>query len=197
MVGDEALDGFAEVVPAMPSVCSVLGLRGAGAGTVGEERGAVAADDLDARVLAQSGGQGLRLAVGQQVQRLVGLAVDQDRAVPAALAGRELVHSQHPRHRPGRLWQRHHHAQHGHPADHDAQHHPQPDHGASGQDDTKSTDDPLQGARSPTVAAGVSPSTCSAKVPLVQSRLSQNSRRTDNPMSTGRTKTGASAILRP
>lgn len=131
-----------------------MGLRGVSTGTFGEERRAVAADDFDAGVLAQPRGQSPGLVVGQQVQGLVGLAVDQDRPVPAALPRRELVHSQHPRDRPGRLRQRHHHAQHSHPADHDAQHQPQPDHGASGQNDTKSTYGPLQDGRSPTVTAG-------------------------------------------
>lgn len=88
MAGDEAFDGFAEVVPDMPFVGAVLGLRGAGASALGEERRAVAADDLDAGVVAQPGGQGPGLAVGQQVQGLAGLAVDQDGAVPAALPGR-------------------------------------------------------------------------------------------------------------
>ncbi len=52
LVRDHAFDGFAEVVPYIPFVCAVLGLRGASAGAFGEERRAVAADDLDARVLA-------------------------------------------------------------------------------------------------------------------------------------------------
>jgi hypothetical protein len=154
VLGDETFDGFAEVVPHVPSVGAVLGARSAVAGAVGEERRAVAADDLDTGVLAQPGGQRLGLAVGQQVDGLTGLAVEQNGAVPSALPRGELVHPQHPRHRPGWHRQRHHHAQHRHPADRDAQQHRQPDHGTSRQHDAQSANDPLQDGSSPTVTVG-------------------------------------------
>lgn len=59
--------------------------------------GTIPADDLDAGVFAQPGGEGLRRAVGQHVDHAPGLDVDQHGAVGAALAERELVHAQDPR----------------------------------------------------------------------------------------------------
>ncbi len=55
---------------------------------VGIGAGAVAADDLDAGMRPQPGGEGLRRAVGQQINRAVALEVDDDATVapPAASA---------------------------------------------------------------------------------------------------------------
>lgn len=44
---DTLLSGLAEVVPEMPSVSDLEGLRGAAGGAFGVEEGTVPADDLD------------------------------------------------------------------------------------------------------------------------------------------------------
>jgi hypothetical protein len=81
----------------MPPVRDLDGLRCPGGGALGEERGTVAADDLDTGPLCQPRGQSRRLPVGQQVNWAPRLDIDEDRAVVAALAGGVLVDADHPR----------------------------------------------------------------------------------------------------
>lgn len=97
VAGDEAFDGLDQVVPDMPFVCAVLGIRGTGEGAVGEDLCTVSADDLGTGVLAQPRGDAVRVTVGQQIHGLVGLAVDQDGAVTAALPRGEVANSSMPR----------------------------------------------------------------------------------------------------
>lgn len=95
--GDGPFGGLAQVVPEVPPVRDLDGLRGAGGGTFGEERRPVPAYDLNARPVGEPGRQAGCLPVGQQVDGTVGLDVDEDGAVMAALAGGVLVNADHTR----------------------------------------------------------------------------------------------------
>ena len=64
---------------------------------IGISPGPVASDDLHAGMLTQPRGQGLGLAVGQQVDNRVALQVDQDGAVAVATAPGPIVDGNHPR----------------------------------------------------------------------------------------------------
>jgi hypothetical protein len=72
----------------------LLGLWGTRAGAVAEGAGAVAADDPYLGVVVQPGGEGVRGAVGEDVDRPVGVHVHQDCRVGATAAHGELVHAQ-------------------------------------------------------------------------------------------------------
>ena len=69
MLGHASFGGLAKVVPQVPAIGHLAGLRGAERGAFGVERSPVAADDLDLRVPGEPGGDGLWLPVGQQVKR--------------------------------------------------------------------------------------------------------------------------------
>ena len=86
---------------AVPQVPAVTGLDGAGqraADRLAVGAGAVAADDFDARVIAQPGFQHVRFAAGQDIDPLPGLGVDQDGRVDLAAAQREVIDAQCPWH---------------------------------------------------------------------------------------------------
>src|SRR4051812_18363329 len=70
----------------MPPIGDLDGLWRSLAGSVAIGAGAIAHDDLDGRMVLQPGGQGLGLAVGQQVDDPITLQVAQDRAVALAFA---------------------------------------------------------------------------------------------------------------
>jgi hypothetical protein len=72
---------LAQVLPQVEPVGDLDRLRGPGADAVGIRAGPVPANGLDLGVLAQPGGEGAGLAVGQHVHRLVGVHVDQDGVV--------------------------------------------------------------------------------------------------------------------
>lgn len=97
VLGDGPFGGFAQVVPEVPPVRDLDGLRGAGGGAPGEERCPVPADDLDAWPFGEPDRQAGCLPVGQQVDGAAGLDVDEDGAVMAALAGGVLVNADHTR----------------------------------------------------------------------------------------------------
>jgi hypothetical protein len=78
--------GVAEVAQQVPAVGDLDRLRRAAADAVGVGAGAVTRDDLHAGVGPQPRPDGLRVAVGQQVDRAVALQVDDERAVAPATA---------------------------------------------------------------------------------------------------------------
>lgn len=96
-------DGRAEVLPEVETVSDLDRVRGTGAGALGVRTGAVTADDLGTGIFPQPLGQGRSITAGQQVQRLTGLAVDEDSAVMLSAAGGEVVDAQHLRNGPGRI----------------------------------------------------------------------------------------------
>jgi hypothetical protein len=97
VLGDCPLGGLAQVVPEVPPVRDLNGLRGTGGGACGEERRPVAADDLNAWPVGEPGRQAGRLPVRQQVDGAAALDVNEDGAVVAALASGVLVDADHPR----------------------------------------------------------------------------------------------------
>jgi hypothetical protein len=109
------------------------GDRRANAGSLGEERGAIAADDLDPRTLGQPGRDAAGLAVRQQVYWSAGLDVDQHGSVDAALPHRVLVDANHTRARWLRLWESVDQPQDGVPADSRSEDAGKPGTGATGQ----------------------------------------------------------------
>jgi hypothetical protein len=79
----------------MPAVGDLHGVRRAGAGALRVGAGTVAADDFGAGMGPQPVGHRGGVAVGQQVDGPAGGHVDQDGAVHAPAAQREVVHAQH------------------------------------------------------------------------------------------------------
>ncbi|MQY39803.1 hypothetical protein SRB17_78310 [Streptomyces sp. RB17] len=65
MAGDAPLGRFAEVAPEVEPVGDLDRGGRPDAGALGEERGAIAADDLDPRVLGQPGRDSARVAIWQ------------------------------------------------------------------------------------------------------------------------------------
>jgi hypothetical protein len=89
------LGGFAQVVPATPSVGDLAGLRGAAGGTFGEEGRPVTADDPDAGPLGEPGRERVRLPSGTEADRAACLDVDEHGSVDTALALGVPVHADH------------------------------------------------------------------------------------------------------
>lgn len=89
--GDLLASCLGEVVPDVPPAPDPQGVRD---GLLhGVASGAVSADDLDARVLAQPPCEGVGSAVGQDIDALAGLGVDQDRGVGAERRGARMGNS--------------------------------------------------------------------------------------------------------
>ena len=97
VLGDAPLGGFAQVVPQVPPVRDLDGLRSADSGALGKERGTVPADDLDVWSPGEPRGQAGRLPVGQQIDRAAGFDVHENGAVVPALAGGVLIDPNHSR----------------------------------------------------------------------------------------------------
>jgi len=99
--GDLFLHVFGQVVPQVPAIGYLQRIRGAVPGALGVGPGPVPADHRGAGMGAQPVRQRARFPVRQQVHGLAGLHVDQQRAVDAAPAEREIIHAEEA-HRPGR-----------------------------------------------------------------------------------------------
>ena len=151
MPGHRLFDVPGEVVVEVPAVSHLDGLRGSLACAVGVGAGPVPADHLGAGVFAQPAGEGVRLAVAQQVHRVAGLRVDQHGAVVPAAAEREIVDPEH-FDRPGlRVGQCHDQPQHAGPRRRQVQQRGQPRSGPPGQGQR----DPGEHARQRRGAPGV------------------------------------------
>lgn len=74
------------LVPEVPPIGDLNGLRRTGCGAVNVGRAAVAADDFDRRVLEKPGGYGLGFPVGRQVQGPAGLHIDDHDSVDMSLS---------------------------------------------------------------------------------------------------------------
>lgn len=103
---DALLGGFAQVVPKVPPIGDLQGLWGAAGGAVGEERGPVAADDLDAGALGEPGREGVGLPVGQEIDRTTCLDVDVHGSVVLSLALGVFIHPEHAGRGRGRIRKR-------------------------------------------------------------------------------------------
>ena len=91
MIGDDRTQGDAEVTQQVKTIEHVLGLRRARAGARGEDVGAVASDDLDARMGAQPRGDAPGVTVGQKIEDGVLFEVDDHGAVAATTPPGPLV----------------------------------------------------------------------------------------------------------
>lgn len=91
---DDSLDGLGEVVQQVPGIGHLPGMWCTGVGTVAEGAGAVAADNSNLGVFAQPGGEGVRSAVREDIDRAAGVHVDEDRRVGTTAAHGELVNAQ-------------------------------------------------------------------------------------------------------
>jgi hypothetical protein len=85
LVVQKGLDGFAEVFNQMKAIHDLHGLRFATAYAIGIERTPVSTDHGNGGMLREPGGHALSRALGQEVQDLMVLQIDQDGpiAVPA------------------------------------------------------------------------------------------------------------------
>lgn len=81
---DALLGGFTHVVPEMPPIGDLNGLRGTAGSAFGEEGGSVAADDLDAGPLGEPGRERVRLPVRQEVDGTTCFDVDEHSSVEGA-----------------------------------------------------------------------------------------------------------------
>jgi hypothetical protein len=97
MVLEHTAQRIAGVAQQMPPVGDLKGLRRPLAGPVGVGAGAIAHDDRDGGMVLEPGGQGLALAVGQQIEAAPTLEINQDRAVVAAPAPRPVIDPKHAR----------------------------------------------------------------------------------------------------
>ena len=91
MMGDDRTQGDAEVTQQVETIEDMLGLRRASAGALGEDVGAVASDDLDARMGAQPSGDAAGVPVGQEIEDGVTFEVDEHGAVAAPAPASPLV----------------------------------------------------------------------------------------------------------
>ncbi|WSU65580.1 hypothetical protein OG596_08835 [Streptomyces sp. NBC_01102] len=96
VAGDGLLHGLGEVVPQVPGVGDLDGLRGGFPGGFRVGGGAVPADDLDLGVVGQPAGHRCGLAAGQHVDGPAGLQVDKQRGVGVSLEQGEVVDAQYP-----------------------------------------------------------------------------------------------------
>jgi hypothetical protein len=104
-VGDDGLlHRAAKRVPQVPMVADLHGIRCALADRFSVRSGAVPADDLGARVLAQPLGEGGGLAVGQHVDPTVGDRVDHDGCVAVPASQCDVVDAEHSRRRRRMDW---------------------------------------------------------------------------------------------
>lgn len=91
MMGDDRTQGDAEVTQQVKTIEDMLGLRRARAGALGEDVGAVASDDLDARMGAQPRGDAPGVTIGQEIEDGVTFEVDEHGAVAAPAPPSPLV----------------------------------------------------------------------------------------------------------
>jgi hypothetical protein len=93
---DHPFERVGEVPQQVPSISNLYRARRTATSAFGERPGAIAADDLDVRMVPQPSRQGLGRAVRQHVHRTVRLHVHEHRAVGVTAAERELVDANDP-----------------------------------------------------------------------------------------------------
>lgn len=85
------LHGRAKVLQQVPAIGDFQGVRCGLLDGLAVSGGTVPANDLGAGMRSEPGGEGVALAVGQDVDDAAGFDVDQQRAVPLSLLEREVV----------------------------------------------------------------------------------------------------------
>jgi hypothetical protein len=97
--GHRLLGHLGQAVPQTPPVRRLPGGGQSPADGFGIGGRPITHDDLHAGMLTQPVRQGVGLAVGQNVDALVGIGIDHDTGIPVTTQKREIVDTEHPRHR--------------------------------------------------------------------------------------------------
>jgi hypothetical protein len=97
MTIDGSAHGLAEIAEKVPSVGTLTRRRRALAGAVGIKPAAVADNDLDAGMPAQSGREATGMAVGQEINDLAQFKVAQDGPIDLSLSPRPFIDPEHAR----------------------------------------------------------------------------------------------------
>jgi hypothetical protein len=95
----QGLNSFSEVAEQMPAVGDLDRAWSALADPAGIGAGAITGDDFDAGTIPQPGGDGRGLAVGQQIDHLVRLEIDEDGPVSTAALPGPVIDAQDARRR--------------------------------------------------------------------------------------------------
>jgi len=111
--GDCLLYRLGEVVPQVPAISHLDRAGCAAADGFGIRTGPIPADDLDPGMLAQPVGEGVCSPIRQQLDRSVGVDIDDDRPVDMPTAQREVVHAERRHHTDCAIRQRPHQSQQG------------------------------------------------------------------------------------
>jgi hypothetical protein len=90
----QPLHCVAQVLDQVETIGHLEGFGGAIRSGLGIGTSAVAAEDLHAGVLVQPGGDGLGVAVRQEIDGAVALPIDEDGAVCLAFAEREVIEAE-------------------------------------------------------------------------------------------------------
>lgn len=91
MLLKQTLERFTPFLEQMKAVSNLYRIRCSTGCTIGIFGGAVAADNFYAGMLLKLGGQGVGGTVGEQIDWLMALKVNQDRAKHLAFAQREVI----------------------------------------------------------------------------------------------------------
>jgi hypothetical protein len=94
--GQHALEHLSRVAAQMEAIGDLYGVRYSLADAIGVGTGAVAADNLDLRLLAQPTRKGGSGAIGQEINRSACLHVDEHGPIGLTTAAGEVVYTQHP-----------------------------------------------------------------------------------------------------
>lgn len=103
MAGEDLAQGIGQIVQEMPPVRDLNGGGRTLADAISVGASTITSDNLDARMSFQPCGNGVSLAVGQQVDRTIALKIDQNGAVTLAAAPRPVVDADD-----ARCWDRRH-----------------------------------------------------------------------------------------
>ena len=107
MPDDLGLEMLAQVVPQVPAVRDLHRLGCSGPGSIRVGPATVPADDLGSGMGLQPLAEGVALAVRQQVDRPMGVHIDQDSSVDTPAAQGKVVDPEHPHWAHARVGQRH------------------------------------------------------------------------------------------
>ena len=102
LIVQERLDGFAQILHQMKPIHDLHGLRSAAPDAVGVEGTAIPTDDRHRGMLGQPGRQTVRRALGQEVEHLMVLQIDEDGAIALPPPPRPLIDANDLRRRGGR-----------------------------------------------------------------------------------------------
>ena len=97
MVIEHALERIDQVLHEVKAISDLDSVRCAGAGALSIDLSTVASDDFDARVRLQPVGERFAAAFCQQIDGLMSLQIDQDRAIRLAFVFGPVIYAQYSR----------------------------------------------------------------------------------------------------